>query len=33
MKHFQEMAEGHFIIKRLEKKYGLEMVQNEYNKG
>lgn len=31
MKHFQDMAEGHFIVKRLEKKYGLEVVQREYN--
>jgi len=31
MNHFQDMAEGHFIVKRLEKKYGLEMIQREYN--
>lgn len=31
MNHFQNMAEGHFIVKRLEKKYGLEMVENEYD--
>ena len=31
MNHFQKMAEGHFIVKRLEKKYGLEMIENEYN--
>ena len=31
MNHFQDMAEGHFIVKRLEKKYGLEMVKSEYN--
>ncbi|MGV6830352.1 MAG: EcsC family protein [bacterium] len=31
MNHFQNMAEGHFIVKRLEKKYGAEMIQHEYN--
>ena len=31
MNHFQDMAEGHFIVKRLEKKYGLEMVKSKYN--
>ena len=29
--HFQEMAEGHFIIKKLEKKYGEEVVIKYYN--
>jgi len=29
--HFQEMAEGHFIIKKLEKKYGEEVVRETYN--
>jgi hypothetical protein len=30
MNHFQEIAKGHFNIKRLEKKYGSEIVRQEY---
>jgi hypothetical protein len=30
MDHFQEMARGHFIVKRLEKKYGIEIVEKTY---
>jgi hypothetical protein len=30
MNHFQEMARGHFVIKRLEKKYGLKRVEERY---
>jgi hypothetical protein len=30
MDHFQEMARGHFIVKRLEKKYGTEIVERKY---
>ncbi len=30
MDHFQKMAEGHFIIKRLEKKYGEQEVKEAY---
>jgi len=30
MDHFQKMAEGHFIIKRLEKKYGEAEVKEAY---
>jgi hypothetical protein len=30
MDHFQEMARGHFIIKRLEKKHGAELVERAY---
>jgi hypothetical protein len=30
MHHFQEMARGHFIIKRLEKKYGSHLVEKVY---
>ena len=30
MDHFQEMARGHFIVKRLEKKYGTEIVERAY---
>ncbi|KAA0208424.1 MAG: EcsC family protein [Ignavibacteriaceae bacterium] len=29
--HFQKIAEGHFIVKRLEKKYGEDIVRSEYN--
>jgi hypothetical protein len=28
--HFQDMARGHFIVRRLEKKYGEELVQLAY---
>jgi hypothetical protein len=30
MNHFQKMAEGHFIVKRLEKKYGLDEIFRVY---
>ena len=30
MKHFQEMARGHFVVKRLEEKYGSEAVEQAY---
>ena len=30
MDHFQEMARGHFIVRRLEKKYGTETVERAY---
>ena len=30
MDHFQTMARGHFIVKRLEKKYGAEAVREAY---
>ena len=30
MNHFQEMAKGHFVIRRLEKIYGKEMIKTEY---
>lgn len=29
--HFQEMARGHFIIKRLEKKFGSDIVRKRYD--
>ena len=29
--HFQEMAEGHFIVKRLEKKHGSKKIEALYN--
>lgn len=30
--HFQDMARGHFIVRRLERKYGTEMVELEYKR-
>jgi hypothetical protein len=30
MNHFQDMARGHFIVKRLEAKYGIELVRSTY---
>lgn len=30
MNHFQEMARGHFVVKRLEKKYGQALVESTY---
>jgi hypothetical protein len=30
MLHFQELASGHFAVKRLEKKYGQELVRKTY---
>ncbi len=30
MDHFQELARGHFVVKRLEKKYGTEAVERTY---
>lgn len=30
MQHFQEMARGHFVVKRLEQKYGREAVEQAY---
>ena len=32
MHHFQEMARGHFVVKRLEKTYGAEQVRAEYER-
>lgn len=31
LNHFQDMARGHFIVRRLELKYGTEIVQAAYN--
>lgn len=28
--HFQEMAKGHFIVRRLERKYGEQLIRNKY---
>ncbi len=30
MDHFQDMARGHFIVRRLERKYGVEEIQRRY---
>ena len=30
--HFQDMARGHFIIRRLERKHGKETIQAEYER-
>ena len=30
--HFQRLAEGHFTIRRLERKYGTELIQHEYER-
>ncbi len=30
--HFQDMARGHFIIRRLERVYGTDEVQRQYEK-
>ena len=27
---FQEIASGHFVVRRLERKYGLDVVKSEY---
>ncbi|MDX6456831.1 MAG: hypothetical protein QOE55_528, partial [Acidobacteriaceae bacterium] len=30
--HFQSLAEGHFIVRRLERKYGSEVVRQDYER-
>lgn len=32
MIHFQEMARGHFVVRRLERKYGRALVQSHYER-
>ena len=32
MQHFQDMAQGHFTMRKLERKYGSELVWREYNR-
>ena len=32
MKHFQDMAGGHFTVRRLERQYGSEMVRRAYER-
>lgn len=31
MNHFQDMARGHFIVRRLERKYGYDLIRNIYH--
>ena len=31
MQHFQSMAQGHFTIRKLERKYGKDLIRQEYN--
>jgi hypothetical protein len=30
--HFQDMARGHFTVRRLERKYGEEIIRSEYER-
>jgi hypothetical protein len=30
--HFQRLAEGHFTVRRLERKYGIELIREEYER-
>ena len=30
--HFQDMAKGHFVVRRLERKYGKQLILENYNK-
>jgi hypothetical protein len=32
MNHFQDMAHGHFTVRRLERKYGADVVRTEYDR-
>jgi hypothetical protein len=32
IEHFQDLARGHFTVRRLERSYGADMVRNEYNR-
>jgi hypothetical protein len=32
IEHFQQMARGHFAVRRLERKYGPEAIQAEYDR-
>jgi hypothetical protein len=32
MDHFQKVAEGHFIVRRLERRHGRSAVENSYAK-
>jgi hypothetical protein len=30
MRHFQQLARAHFAIRRLERRYGAELIQSRY---
>jgi hypothetical protein len=32
LNHFQDVARGHFIVRRLERKYGQDFIRNEYGR-
>ena len=32
IEHFQDMARGHFIVRRLERAYGETFIQTEYKR-
>ena len=32
VEHFQEVAQGHFVVRRLERVYGKDVVQTEYER-
>jgi hypothetical protein len=32
MKHFQDVARGHFIVRALERQYGMNLIKDEYQK-
>jgi hypothetical protein len=32
MQHFQETAHAHFLLRRMERKYGMDLIQQEYEK-
>ena len=32
MEHFQDVARGHFTVRRLERTYGKELVRSEYER-
>ncbi len=32
MKHFQDVARGHFIVRRLDRRYGVDTIRKEYEK-
>jgi hypothetical protein len=32
MGHFQSMARGHFVVRRLERKYGADVIRGEYDR-
>ena len=32
MDHFQNIAQGHFVVRRLERRYGADLIKEEYRK-